>query len=90
MKNAFVLSHHHGDDGTVIEGMILKDLSDQRFKNLEKRGLVREATAAEVKKGHHIPFEASGDKLADDEGDTKAAPAPENKKAAEPKNKKGD
>lgn len=88
MKNAYVLSHHHGDNGTVTEGMILKNVTDQRFKTLEKQGLVREATADEVKKGHEAPFTPSGEKIAG-EGE-KEAEAPSNKKAPEPKNKKGD
>lgn len=49
MKNAIVLVDHHGDDGTVRAGTILKDLSDQRFAALEKRGLIREAKAADTK-----------------------------------------
>lgn len=74
MKNAYVLEDHHGDDGTVRAGAILRDLSDQRFETLKKRGLVREATAAEL-----------GNKA----GSTKKAAEPENKKAAEPSNKSG-
>jgi hypothetical protein len=52
MKNAYVLEHHLGDDGTVTEGMILTDITEKRFDALKKRGLVREATAEEVKAGY--------------------------------------
>ncbi len=86
MKNAYVLSHHHGDSGTATEGMILADLTDQRFNALEKKGLVREATAAEVKAGHQVPFEAGGETIGDEAAE-KQAEKPENKKAAEPENK---
>lgn len=68
MKNAFVLVDHHGDNGTVREGSILTDLSDQRFSSLEKRGLVREAKAAELR----------DDKSAAT-ADNKKAPEPSNK-----------
>lgn len=76
MKNAIVLVDHLGDDGTVTVGMILKDVQAKRFEHLEKRGLVREATADEVKTGYKPPFTAE-----------KSAPAPANKKAPEPANK---
>lgn len=56
MKNAFVLQHHHGDDGNVVEGMILKDISEKRFAELENNKLVREATAKEVKDGYKPAF----------------------------------
>lgn len=58
MKNAIVLVDHLGDDGTVTTGMILTDVQAKRFDHLEKRGLVREATADEVKEGYKPPFEA--------------------------------
>lgn len=61
MKNAYVLDMHHGDHGTVDVGMILLDLSNQRFEDLEKRGLVREATADEVKAGYQPPFTPEAD-----------------------------
>ena len=87
MKNAFVLEHHLGDDGTVSEGMILTDVSDQRFKHLEQRGLVREATAAEVKAGYRpkIPVAEDAEQQDSDGGKQKQEPA--NKKAADPANK---
>lgn len=50
MKNAFVLIDHHGDSGTAREGQILTNVTDHRFETLERQGLVREATDAEVKK----------------------------------------
>lgn len=89
MKNAYVVHHHLGDDGNVTEGMILRDISQKRFDALRKRGLVREATADEVKAGHKPPFVASGQLDASEpkDGETKAAPAPDNKKAADPANK---
>lgn len=77
MKNAIVLVDHLGDDGTVTTGMILKDVQTKRFDHLEKRGLVREATAEEVKAGYKPPFEAEGKAAA--EPSNKAAPAPANK-----------
>lgn len=89
MKNAFVLDDHHGDDGTVIAGMILKDVTNQRFEALEKAGLVREATAAEVKEGFKPEIEADESKAADgDDGSEKKQPEPANKKAADPANKR--
>lgn len=48
MKKAYVLSDHLGDNGFVREGMILKDVTDSRFKQLEKKKLVREATADDL------------------------------------------
>ncbi|TCP36543.1 hypothetical protein [Sphingomonas sp. BK235] len=83
MKNAYVTSDHHGDNGTVREGMILGDMTQKRFDELEKLGLVREATAAEVEKGYepkidNDPTKAEGQKQAE---------APANKKAATPANK---
>ena len=76
-KNAIVLDDHYGDDGAVTAGMVLKDVSASRFKELEKNGLVREATAAEVKAGHKLQIEADpskseGNELRDD-GPTIAA-----------------
>lgn len=87
-KNAFVVEHHHGDDGTVSEGRILRDIPQKRFDELEKKGLVREATAEEVEAGDQHPFEkdttgADGEA----EGDGKAKPAPANKQARTPANK---
>jgi hypothetical protein len=84
MKNAFVKSDHHGDNGTVREGMILRDVTQKRFDELEKLGLVREATADEVKKGYRPEIEADESKV---DGDAKKQDQPENKKAAEPANK---
>ena len=84
MKNAFVLEHHLGDDGTVSEGMILTDMTSNRFDELEKRGLVREATEAEVKAGYQPEIDA--DESKGDDGEKKQA-EPANKKAAEPANK---
>jgi len=78
MKNAYVLVDHLGDDGTVTEGMILTEITATRFNALEKRGLVREATAKEVKEGYTPPFQSEAEK---------AAPEPENKQAAKPRNK---
>lgn len=83
-KNAYVLDDHHGDDGTVTEGMILADISNTRFDALEKQGLVREATSAEVKAGYKAPFEKDESEA---EGGEKKAPEPSNKKAPEPSNK---
>jgi len=61
MPNAYVLIHHFGDEGNVSEGMILRDLPSKRFNELEGRGLVREATAAELKAGYRPPFDREGD-----------------------------
>lgn len=83
MKNAFVTSDHHGDNGTVREGMILRDMAQKRFDELEKIGLVREATAEEVEKGYEPVIE--GDPTKD--GGEKKSPEPANKKAATPANK---
>ncbi|MEG3177044.1 hypothetical protein U1872_12450 [Sphingomonas sp. RB3P16] len=66
MKNAFVLQHHHGDDGSVSERMILMDMSEKRFSELEKRDLVREATAKEVRDGYQPDF--ARDTSGDDQG----------------------
>jgi hypothetical protein len=86
MKNAFVLVHHLGDNGTVDEGMILEGITEKRFDALEKKGLVREATAAEVKEGYKAPFIASGHIDAGEQAE-KAKADPQNKKAADPANK---
>lgn len=84
-KNAMVLDDHFGDDGSVTAGRILKDVATKRFEELEKKGLVREATAEEVKAGdqHQIeadPTKDDGEKKADDPAN-KQAPAPKNKGA---------
>lgn len=91
-KNAFVIEHHHGDDGTVSEGKILRDISQKRFDELEKKGLVREATAAEVEAGDQHAFEKDTSGDAGDEGDgedqgEKQKAAPSNKQARTPANK---
>ena len=80
MKNALVLDHHYGDDGDVSEGMILRDLSEKRFAELEKRGLVREATDIEVKAGYQPPFTAEAD---EDDDDGPAAFTDETRRVAE-------
>lgn len=91
MKTAYVLEHHLGDNGSVDEGMILEDISDKRFQALEKKGLVREATAAEIKEGYKAPFLASGTVIAGEEvpaeGGSKAAQEPANKAAAKHQSK---
>lgn len=56
MKNAYVLEDHFGDDGAVTTGMILLDVTNKRFDELEKNGLIREATAKEVEIGYQPPF----------------------------------
>ncbi|WP_294390420.1 hypothetical protein [uncultured Sphingomonas sp.] len=84
MKNAYVISDHHGDNGTVREGKILRDVQTKRFDELEARGLVREATAAEVEAGDQHSIEPDPSKPVESE---KQAKAPANKKAAEPANK---
>lgn len=48
MKDAYTLVEHRGDDGRNWPGRIVLDLSDQRFGELEKQGLVREATGDEA------------------------------------------
>lgn len=88
-KNAFVLHDHYGDDGSVTEGMILRDVTSKRFEELEKGGLVREATAEEVEAGFAPSIEpdpSKADEGADEDG-AKAAKSPSNKKAADPANK---
>lgn len=86
MKNALVLDDHFGDDGSVTAGMILKDITSKRFEELEKKGLVREATAEEVKAGDQHAFEKD---TSDDDGENggKEAPKPANKQAPKPANK---
>ncbi len=83
-KNAIVLDDHFGDDGYVTAGMILRDMTTKRFDELEKKGLIREATAEEVEAGDQHSIEPDPSK--DEEGEKKA-PESSNKKAAEPKNK---
>lgn len=85
MKNALVLVDHLGDDGIVTTGRILKDLTMKRFEQLEKRNLVREATAKEVQEGYKPPFTPEAKVAA--EPDNKAAPAPPNKAAPAPASK---
>ena len=65
MKDAYVLVAHTGDRGMQQEGGIMRDLSNERFNDLVKVGLVREATADEVK-NWKPPFEEEpkGDKPA--------------------------
>lgn len=89
MKNAYVTDQHIGDNGAVTEGMILEGITQKRFDALEKKGLVREATPAEVKEGFKPPFIASGTVIAGegDEGGEKDAPGHKNKKAGEPESK---
>lgn len=84
MKTAYVIVDHHGDNGTVREGMILTDVQSKRFEELEKRGLIREATPDEAKQGYKPEIEGDPSK---DEGDAKKASEPANKKAAAPANK---
>lgn len=89
-KNAYVIEHHHGDDGTVSEGKILRDITQKRFDELEKKGLVREASAAEVEAGDQHAFEkdASGDAGGDGDGQgEKKKLEPSNKQARTPANK---
>lgn len=87
MKNAFVKEDHFGDDGSVTAGMILKDMANTRFDELEKKGLVREATDKEVKAGSKHAFEKDDSEKAALKPDDKQAPKPEDKKAPEPANK---
>ena len=82
-KNAYVLDDHYGDNGSVTAGMILRDISSTRFTELEKKKLVREATAAEVKAGDQHSIDADPSKQ---EGGEKQAAEGGNKKA-DPKNK---
>lgn len=97
MKNALVLDDHYGDDGHVTAGKILRGITAKRFEELEKSGLVREATDEEVEAGDQIPFEkdVSADLApvvedaadAGDKADEKKKGEADNKKAADPKNK---
>jgi len=87
MKNALVLDDHFGDDGSVTAGMILKDITNTRFDELEKKGLVREATDKEVKAGSKHDFEKDESEKAAPKPDDKQAQKPEDKKAPEPANK---
>ncbi|MFX4086161.1 hypothetical protein ACKU27_13770 [Sphingobium yanoikuyae] len=89
-KNAYVIEHHHGDDGTVSEGKILRDITTKRFDELEKKGLVREATDAEVEAGdqHAFDKDTSGEAGAEGEGGGEKQKAePSNKQARTPANK---
>lgn len=86
MKNAYVLEDHFGDNGHARPDMVLTDVSEVRFAELERQGLVREATAAEVKEGSKHTIERDPTP-AENAGDEKQAEKPENKKAAEPVNK---
>ena len=65
MKDAYVLVAHTGDRGMQQEGGIMRDLSNERFNDLVKVGLVREATTDEGKTWKP-PFdeEPKGDKPA--------------------------
>ena len=87
MKNALVLDDHFGDDGSVTAGMVLTDMTNTRFAELEKKGLVREATDKEVKAGSKHAFEKDDSEKAAPKPDDKQAPKPEDKKAPEPENK---
>jgi hypothetical protein len=80
MKNAYVLVDHHGDDGTLREGRVVLGLTQYRFDLLEKQGLIREATDAEVK----AATTEAGDVA---EPEVKKAEAPTNKQAPAPTNK---
>jgi hypothetical protein len=60
MKTAYVLVAHVGDRGRKDEGDIIPDLTTQRFEDLEKVGIVRAATAAEIKEWKPR-FEAEAD-----------------------------
>lgn len=84
-KNAYVLDDHIGDDGQVTPGMILTNVATKRFEELEKKGLVREATPAEVKAGSKHSIEEDESKMSDD--GEKAKAKPDNKQAPAPGNK---
>ena len=87
-KNAMVLDDHFGDDGSVTAGMVLKDITTKRFDELEKKGLVREATAEEVEAGDQHAFEKDETGDADNSGEgEKKKPEPSNKQAPKPANK---
>lgn len=83
-KNAMVLDDHFGDDGFVTAGVILRDVTTKRFDELEKKGLVREATTKEVEAGDQHSIESDPSK---DDGGEKDGKKPDNKQAAAPKNK---
>lgn len=90
MKNAYVLDDHFGDDGYVVAGMILTDVSNKRFGELEQRGLVREAKAEEVKAGYqpaiirdHVGSEQAMLSLVDDRIDSLTAELDDLRKAHE-------
>lgn len=85
MKNAYVLDDHFGDNGSVTAGMILTDMANGRFDELEKKGLVREATEKEVKAGHQHALDV--DESKQDDAGGKDGPKPENKQAPKPDNK---
>lgn len=81
-KNAYVLDDHIGDDGQVTPGTILHNVASKRFDELEKKGLVREATADEVKAGsQHTIEEDESKRKGDDEDGEKAKAKPANKAA---------
>lgn len=84
-KNAYVLDDHFGDDGHVTAGMILHDVTSKRFEELEKKGLIREATPEEVKAGDQHSIDEDESKMSDEGG--KAKEKAENKQAATPSNK---
>lgn len=87
MKNAIVLDDHFGDNGSVTAGMVLTEMTTTRFDELEKKGLVREATDKEVKAGHQHAIEKDESEKADPASGGKEAPKPENKQAPKPENK---
>jgi len=47
-KNAYVTRLHTNGTETHVEGDVIENVSNERFNELEKNGLVREATTAEV------------------------------------------
>ncbi len=89
MKNGYVTEDHHGDNGTVRAGTVLRDLSDQRFAALEKRGLIREATVAEEKAAPGRADKAAPDPASAPSStpDIKMESKAPNKAAAKPANK---
>ncbi|KQO13274.1 hypothetical protein [Sphingomonas sp. Leaf242] len=87
MKDAYVLEHHYGDNGDTPAGSILTEVSSKRFEELQKKGLVREATAAEVKAGFKPTIAADESQPESGGGGEKKAQDPANKKAADPANK---
>lgn len=75
MKDAIVTRMHIGaDQQPIVEGTEI-ELSDERFDELHKKGLVKE-------KGDNSDVQPPQPK-------TKLAPAPSNKKAADAANKAG-